>query len=120
MVAVPAVLVAITFPLRLTIATVSLLLFQVTFLFVASLGSIVAVSCSLSPTSKTKVVLSKDMSITGTLVVPSSPPLGSPSQATKLAAKNKVLAKIRSLAGKLRFLEVLVRQGLHVCMYVCM
>ena len=63
MAAVPA-LWAVTLPVLSTVATVGAPLVHVTFLLVASSGCTVAVSWAVPPTSRAKLVLSSDTSVT--------------------------------------------------------
>jgi hypothetical protein len=78
MVAVP-MSIAVTLPSVLTVATAVLLLFHVTFLFVASVGVTVAVSVLVEPFSRESVVGMTVTSITGTMTVTTQVAVFSPS-----------------------------------------
>ena len=60
---------AVTLPLASTVATEVLELVQVTFLFVASLGVIVAIRVSVEPFAKDRLVLFRLTPVTGTVTV---------------------------------------------------
>ena len=67
--------IAVTLPLLSTLATFSSLLFQLTLLSVASVGSTVAVSVSLFPSSNVMLLLFSFTPVTLTTVTGSLPPL---------------------------------------------
>jgi hypothetical protein len=68
MAAVPAP-IAVTLPVLSTVATLVLELVQVTFLFVALEGAIVALSISELPTLKASALLDRETPVTGTVTV---------------------------------------------------
>ena len=94
MVAVPA-LTAVTVPVLSTVATLLLLLLQVTFLLVALSGCTVAVRVSVPPTVRDRLVLSRVTPVTGTdLMVSVYPLLSLPALLVAVTVKVEVPAVV--------------------------